>query len=62
MDVRKVVVPLVLLAAVGVLLPLTGIGAAWLPVTGWAVALVALIAALTILLRHNRRENRRNRG
>lgn len=58
MHVRKKVLPLLFLAVIGVLLPLTGIGANWLPVIGWTVALIALITALTILLRHNRRARR----
>lgn len=60
MDVRKVVVPLLFLAVIGVMLPIAIPGTNWLGVAGWAVALVALNAALWVLLRHNRSENRRN--
>jgi hypothetical protein len=60
LDARARVVPLLFLSAVGVLLPIAVPDTDWLGVAGWTVAMIALIAALAILLRHNRRENRRN--
>ncbi|MCJ7859089.1 hypothetical protein [Corynebacterium kalidii] len=60
MDSRKIVVPLTLLAAAGVLLPLTGVGPDWLPAAGWAMALAALAVALWVVASRPQRGNHRN--
>lgn len=62
MDVRALVVPLLFLAALGVLLPIAVPDTNWLGVVGWTVALVALIAALWTLFGQARRQNRQYRG
>ena len=62
MDVRALVVPLLFLAALGVLLPIAVPDTNWLGVVGWAVALVALIASLWTLFGQARRQNRQYRG
>lgn len=45
LDVRALVVPMLFLAALGVLLPIAIPNTNWLGVVGWAVALTALTAA-----------------
>lgn len=61
-DPRVLVVALLLVTVLGVLTAVAVPGSAWIGIAGWAVALIALIAALWTLFGHAWRENRRNRG
>lgn len=62
LDVRALVVPMLFLAALGVLLPIAIPDTNWLGIVGWAVALTALTAALWALVGQARRQNRQYRG
>lgn len=55
------VISMLFLATLGVLAAIAVPGYAWIGIAGWAVALVALSAALWTLFGHARRENRRYR-